>query len=120
VRLAADLIERSRAEEQLRESEERLRFAQDTANIGTFDWNIATGQNTWTTKLETMYGLTPGGFLGTQPAWEALIHPEDRPRVLQRVSGQKVGSSPAPVHDLTLEQAMNQKKGTGSRNEPGE
>jgi PAS domain S-box-containing protein len=85
VRLAADLIERSRAEEQLRESEERLRFAQDTANIGTFDWNIATGQNTWTPKLETMYGLRPGGFLGTQPAWEALVHPEDRPRVLQRV-----------------------------------
>ena len=86
VRLAADLIERSRAEEKVRESEERLRFAQDTANIGTFDWNIATGQNTWTTKLERMYGLTPGGFLGTQPAWEALVHPVDRPRALQRVT----------------------------------
>jgi PAS domain S-box-containing protein len=86
VRLAADLIERSRAEEKLRESEERLRFAQDTANIGTFDWDIATGKNTWTTKLETMYGLPLGGFLGTQPAWEALVHPEDRPRVLERVS----------------------------------
>jgi PAS domain S-box-containing protein len=78
--------ERKKVEANLRESEERLRFAQDTANIGTFDWDIATGKNTWTTKLETMYGLPPGGFLGTQPAWEALVHSEDRPRVLERVS----------------------------------
>jgi PAS domain S-box-containing protein len=85
VRLAADLIERSGAEEKLRESEERLRFAQDAANIGTFDWNIATGKNTWTTKLETMYGLPPGGFQGTQPDWEARVHPEERARAVQRV-----------------------------------
>jgi len=97
VRLAADLIERSRADEQLRESEERLRFAQDTAYIGTFDWNIATGQNTWTTKLETMYGLPPGAFLGTQPAWEALVHPEDRARVLQRVRESR--ETGAPMED---------------------
>ena len=86
VRLAADLIERSRAEEELRESEERLRFAQKAAGIGTFDWNIETGVNMWTPELEALYGLPPGGFGHTQNAWEDLIHPADRARTLQRVA----------------------------------
>jgi PAS domain S-box-containing protein len=93
VRLAADLIERSRSEEKLRESEERLRFAQRAAGIGTFDWNIETGVNMWTPELEALYGLPPGGFGYTQSAWEDLIYPADRERTLQRVAeGFETGS----------------------------
>ena len=62
-RMAADLIERSRAEEKLRESEERLRFAQETAEIGTFDVDLDSGVLTWTPKLERMYGLPPDSRL---------------------------------------------------------
>ena len=78
-----DLLRRN-AEDALRESEERLRFAQKAARIGTFDWNIETGASAWTPELEVIYGLPPGGFPGTQKAWENLIHPDDRARVLQR------------------------------------
>jgi PAS domain S-box-containing protein len=80
-----DITERKRAEALVRESEERFRFAQKVAGIGTFDWNIETGVNTWTPELEAMYGLPPGGFEGTRPAWEALVHPDDRARAMQRV-----------------------------------
>ena len=78
-RLAAELqnLVDSRTED-LRKSEERLRLAQSVARIGTFEWNIQTGVNVWTTELETMYGLTPGSFAGTQPAWESLVYREDR------------------------------------------
>jgi PAS domain S-box-containing protein len=62
----------------LAEAEELLRQAQQVASIGTFEWNIKTGVNRWTPELETMYGLPQGGFLGTQAAWEQLVHPEDR------------------------------------------
>jgi PAS domain-containing protein len=61
------------------------KFAQKVANIGTFDWNIKTGVNMWTPELEAMYGLPIGGFGRTQPAWEALVHPDDRARAVQRV-----------------------------------
>jgi len=71
--------------ERLRESEERFRFAQKAASIGTFDWNVEIGINTWTPGLEAMYGLPPGGFPGTQKAWEKLVHPDDRARAVQRV-----------------------------------
>jgi len=76
--IVRDISERKRIEVALRESEERLRLAQQASKIGAFEWNIQTGVNVWTPELEAMYGLAPGEFGKTQPAWEHLVHPEDR------------------------------------------
>jgi PAS domain S-box-containing protein len=81
--IARDITERRLAKEALSASEERLRLAQQAARIGTFDWNIRTGVNTWTPELEAMYGLPPGGFGGTQTAFENLVHPDDRAGVIK-------------------------------------
>jgi PAS domain S-box-containing protein len=81
-----DITDQIRAIKLLRESEERLRFAHKAANIGTFDWNIETGVSAWTPELETMHGLPAGGYPTTREAWEDLIHPDDRARVVQRVT----------------------------------
>jgi len=78
-----DITERKRAEEALRASEERLRLAQWAAHVGTFDLNIRTGVNIWTPELEAIYGLPPGGFSGTLTAFENLIHPDDRERLIE-------------------------------------
>ena len=83
------------AETALRVSEERFRFAQKAASIGTFDWNTETGSCTWTPELESLYGLPPGGFPGTQEAFEGLVHPDDRPRVLQRTMESLETGAPA-------------------------
>jgi PAS domain S-box-containing protein len=79
-------IERRKAEEAAVESEHRLRLAQSVARIGTFDWNIQTGVNSWTPELEAIYGLTPGGFDQTQSAFERLVHPEDRPATIAKAA----------------------------------
>ncbi|MGE0471287.1 MAG: PAS domain S-box protein [Nitrospira sp.] len=69
----------------LRESEERLRLAQQAGQIGVFEWNVQTGINIWTPELETMYGLKPGEFAQTQQAWEAFLYSEDRNEALHGV-----------------------------------
>jgi len=81
----ADITARKRAEESLRASEERLRLAQGVALVGTFEWDVVTGVNVWTPELEAMYGLPPGGFAATQPAWESLVHPDDRSEAMRRI-----------------------------------
>jgi PAS domain S-box-containing protein len=81
-----DVTTRKQKEQDFRESEERLRLAQQVARIGTFEWNIQTGVNRWTPELEAMYGLPVGGFSGTQEAWERLVHPDDRPEAVRRVN----------------------------------
>jgi len=92
--IARDISERKLAEEALRASEERLRLAQQAARIGTFDWNIRTGVNTWTPELEAMYGLPPGGFGGTQTAFENLVHPDDRAGVIKLVEAAMKSGQP--------------------------
>ena len=76
-----------RAEQSLRESDQHLRLATSAAGIGAFDWDIRTGVNRWSEELETMYGLAPGEFGRTQPAWEQLVHPDDRATAVALVKG---------------------------------
>src|SRR5215475_16064856 len=58
--MVQDITGKKNGEEALRDSEERLRLAQQAARFGTFEVNIQTGVNTWTPELESMYGLPPG------------------------------------------------------------
>src|SRR5262249_58009028 len=56
-RLAADLIERSRTEEKLRESEERLILAQSAANLGVWERDLRTNVITVSGEDRKIYGL---------------------------------------------------------------
>lgn len=79
-------VERQRsgdvAKDVLRQSEQRIRLAQQIAAIGTFEWNLQTGVNTWMPELESMYGLSTGQFRGSQLAWEQLVHQDDRAKAI--------------------------------------
>ena len=81
--MVEEITDKKTAEEAVRASEERLRLAQQIAHVGSFEWSIQTGVNTWTPELEAMYGLLPGTFTGTQTAFENLVHPDDRAGVIK-------------------------------------
>jgi len=76
-----DITELVRTEEALRSSEERLRLAQEVAQIGSFDWNLITGEVNWSSTLAAIYGLRPGQFPRKYEEYIQLIQPEDRAHV---------------------------------------
>jgi PAS domain S-box-containing protein len=73
-----EAVERARAEEALRASEERLRLAAHAAQIGTWDFDLVTGAGHWDGAAVRIGGLDedPGTYDAT--TWLAMIHPEDR------------------------------------------
>ena len=75
-------VERTRAEDQARRSEARLRFALDAANMGTWDWDLVHNVVQWSDNLERLHGLPTGSFDGSFGSYEREIHPDDRDRVL--------------------------------------
>jgi PAS domain S-box-containing protein len=84
--IARDITAANRVRQALRESEERLTQALEAARMGTWEWNIETGEITWSETLEPLHGLAPGTFAGTFEAFDELIHPEDRELLRQAVA----------------------------------
>jgi len=61
----------------LQESEERLRLAQSSANVGIWERHIRSGRLIWTHEMERLYGYDPGTFPGTYEAFSERVHPDD-------------------------------------------
>ena len=78
-----DITERTQAVEAVRTAEERMRFALESAGVGIWDLDYATGSLRWSKTLEAQYGLQPGTFDRTFEAFMARIHPDDRESVLE-------------------------------------
>lgn len=77
-----DISERKRSELALRESEEKLTEAQQIGDLGSWEFDIASGKLTWS---EEMYRLSGRDRNLPLPSFEetlAHVHPDDRERVL--------------------------------------
>ncbi|MGG6287208.1 hybrid sensor histidine kinase/response regulator [Leptolyngbya sp. AN03gr2] len=78
--------EREAAEIASRESEARLRLALEAACMGTWEWNILTGEIIWSANMEPLFGLEPGSFDGRFETFANCLHPNDRDRVLNAIT----------------------------------
>jgi PAS domain S-box-containing protein len=69
-----------RAHRGVRENEERLRMAMEIGRIAAWERNLATGDMSWSTDPEAMFGFPPGAFGPGKRMFRAL-HQDDRARV---------------------------------------
>lgn len=82
--LEAEINERKVVEGALRESETRLKLAQEAGRIGVFDWDIPSGTTVWTKEQESIYGFAPHTFDGKIESWASSVHPNDLEMVSNR------------------------------------
>jgi PAS domain S-box-containing protein len=80
-----DLTEISRVEAELKNNQQRLQIAQQAGKIGTFEWNVQTGELACKPELEALYGLPAGGFDSSYQNLLAMVHPDDRAFTEQQV-----------------------------------
>jgi PAS domain S-box-containing protein len=74
----ARVIERTRSQAALRESEERLRSAAEVGRLGLWDWNLVSGEVHWSDEHYRMAGYAVGEVVPSYEAWVARLHPNDR------------------------------------------
>ena len=77
-----DITDRKQMEEKLRISEFDLRRAQAVAHVGSWRWDIASDELSWSDEMCHIFGIARHAFTGSW--WDVIahaIHPDDRVRV---------------------------------------
>ncbi|WP_196511437.1 PAS domain S-box protein [Nostoc sp. NZL] len=74
---------RKETEAALARSEEQLRLTLEFNHIGTWDWNVQTGEVLWNDNHFHLLGLEPEILTAKYQLWRNSIHPEDVDRVEQ-------------------------------------
>jgi len=77
VNVLVDVTETAQSRKDLEASEQRLQLALRAGGLGAWEWNIETGQITWSPTLEKIHGIPEGSFAGTFEAYQSDVHPDD-------------------------------------------
>jgi diguanylate cyclase (GGDEF)-like protein/PAS domain S-box-containing protein len=81
-----DITLRKQAEEQLHLGEQRWKLAVEASGDGIWDWDVATNKSFLSPSWRQIIGYDLDEFPGeTLEEWEALVHPDDRQKVLQDI-----------------------------------
>ncbi|HYH07882.1 MAG TPA: PAS domain S-box protein [Thermoanaerobaculia bacterium] len=91
--LVEDITARALHEEQLLSQRAQLAEAQRMAHVGSYEYDLLTGERTWSDELYRIYGLDPALGPDVDTA-EARVHPDDRERVI--ATGKKVREEGVP------------------------
>src|SRR5437764_2071494 len=80
-RVAERTAELQAATARLLESEQRRSLALAAGQMGSWDWDLVTGEILWDEGQHAIYGVTPGQFAVTPANFKVLIVPEDWERL---------------------------------------
>jgi two-component system cell cycle sensor histidine kinase/response regulator CckA len=81
----SDISERRKAEEALRQSEERYRLALQATQEIMYDWEVPNNTIFWNPNFTNVLGYAPEE-MGTVERWVSQLHPEDAARVKRELA----------------------------------
>jgi PAS domain S-box-containing protein len=81
-----DVQRRERDQIAVQRSEESLHLALESANAGTWRWDLTTNENEWSDELWKLYGLDPQSCAPSFEAWRNVVHPDDREEAVRVVA----------------------------------
>ncbi|MEC4865601.1 MAG: PAS domain-containing protein [Jaaginema sp. PMC 1078.18] len=80
-----DISDRKQTEARLHESEDRLRMAIESTQLGTWDWDLGANILIWDARCKAMFGLSPAATV-TIETFYAGLHPDDQQRLEQEIA----------------------------------
>ncbi len=89
-----DITRRKHDEKVLQESRTRLDLALKGGDLGIWDWNVQTGQVTFSRRWTEMLEYAAGDIAPSMPAWQNLLHPEDKAGVVEILQAHLKGETP--------------------------
>jgi PAS domain S-box-containing protein len=96
------LLRMVESERQLRDSQERFDLAQQKVRLGSWDWNIATDQMTWSNSFASLHGIDNAKSLTSLEQWLELVHAEDRGNVRKAIQAALAGEKEYDVEFRAL------------------
>ncbi len=100
--LQGERASRERAEEALRESELRWRYAIEGAGDGLWDWDMDTNHVFYSSRWKSMLGFADDEIAADISVWAELVHPEDQQRVLDAVQDHLDGKTAEFVQEYRI------------------
>jgi PAS domain S-box-containing protein len=95
----SDVDAQKRAEQALRESEERFALAVAGSDDGIWDWDYETGRGFGSQRAREILGLPPGPDIMPLADWfdayESQLHPDDVPRRRAAIEAHLAGATPS-------------------------
>jgi PAS domain S-box-containing protein len=86
ISIRTDITHLKSVEERLRANEARFSRSQSYANIGTWDWDIQTGDLYWSERIAPLFGYPNGELNTSYENFLNAVHPADRPQVVAAVA----------------------------------
>lgn len=79
-----DVTQAKRAQQALRDNDERWKLALESTGDGMWDWNLLTNQKVYSERFAQMYGYAEEELLGASGLnFDELTHPDDVPQMLR-------------------------------------
>jgi diguanylate cyclase (GGDEF)-like protein/PAS domain S-box-containing protein/hemerythrin-like metal-binding protein len=92
--IVRDITAQRQTEQALRESEQLWKFALEGSGEGVWDWDVETGEASYSRRWKEMLGYSENDIGNHVQAWEQLVHPDDLAGALTAIQAYQNGTIP--------------------------